>query len=97
MSIRYTQATLLSQSAAGAGTPIACDWRHSSVQQRRIFLSAITAPDTVLIEGSMDGLSWAPMAAALTATGGLLIEGPIAYLRATKTGTTATATVTGLV
>lgn len=97
MTIRYANTTLLSQSTAGSGTPVACDWRNSSVQQRRIFVSALTGPDTVVIEGSMDGTNWAPMAAAITAVGGLLIEGPIAYLRATKTGTAAVATVTGIV
>jgi len=97
MGIRYSQATLYNQSAAAAGTAVGCDWRNSSVQQRRVYVSALTAPDTVVIEGSMDGVNWAPMGAPLTATGGLLIEGPIAYLRVTKTGTAAIATVTGIV
>jgi hypothetical protein len=97
--MRLTFATLLNQSAAGNGSPVACDWKNDGVQQRRIFIPAMNAADTITIQGSADGTNWTNLIAPFTgATSGfLLVEGPTAYIRAVKAGTTGNALVQGLI
>jgi hypothetical protein len=95
--MRVTFATLLNQSAAGNGTPFACDWKNDGVQQRRVFIPVMNAADTITIQGSMDGTNWTNLIAPFTgATSGfLLVEGPVAQIRAVKTGAAGTALVQG--
>jgi hypothetical protein len=93
-----SKVTLLNQSAAGTGTVFACDWQVEPTQQRRIFVT-MNAADSILVEGSPDGVQWTPLIAAFTGSvsGFLLVEGLVAYIRATKTGAAGNALVTGLI
>ena len=97
--MRLTSVTLLNGAAAATGAAVACDWKNDGVQQRRIFIPVMNAADTIAIQGSMDGTNWTNLIAPFTgATSGfLLIEGPIAFIRAVKTGAAGLATVQGAV
>lgn len=97
--MRLTNNTLYNASTAGNGTAVGCDWQSNDMQQRRIFIPAMNASDTITIQGSMDGTNWANLIAPFTgATSGfLLIEGPVAYIRVVKTGTAGNALVQGAI
>lgn len=97
--MRLTNATLYNASAAANGTAVACDWKNDPVQQRRIYIPAMNAADTITVQGSMDGTNWSNLIAPFTgATSGfLLVEGPVAYIRVVKTGTGGNALVQGAV
>ena len=92
-----SQHTLLDTSSAGAGTSYPLDWRSTMSQERSVTVAKNTS-DSVAIEVSVDNSSWVQAVnfATGSTSGAAVIAGPWKYIRANKTGTTATATVIGL-
>lgn len=97
MSISLRVIEMLSASAAGAGAAIPLDYRYDGNQNRTIFVTAITAGDTIQLEVSTDGSTWVNLGSAITAVGTTSISGPYPFIRANKTGTAGTATVIGVI
>lgn len=94
----FQKVTLLNQQPPGIGAAVGCDWQFEPRQQRRFFV-VMNAADTVVIEGSADGTQFVPMRAPFTGsnTGFLVVDGPVAAVRARKIGNAGNALVVGLI
>src|SRR5215510_11706205 len=87
--------------AAGVVTPQAIggdlDWNYEPNQVRRYTAQLAAAGDTILMEATLDGQNWWPLAAAYTGAttpfNGTVV-GPVRRIRATKSGTAGAAVVT---
>lgn len=75
------------------------DWRFDGNQTRRFVTTLADASDSVLLEATLDEVSWFPLAMAYTGatTPNVLVTvGPLVRVRATKTGTAGAATVVAI-
>ena len=89
---------------AGTVTPQAIggelDWRYESNQVRRYTAQLANAADSVLLEGTLDGTNWWPLAAAHTGQTtpfNVSVSGPVKQIRATKTGTAGIANIAAMI
>lgn len=86
------------QSAVSIGG--ALSYQYDGTQNRRITVQLANAGDSVALEGTLDGTTWFSVNAAITGNTNVnvvALSGPYKSLRATKTGTNGTATITAIV
>lgn len=75
------------------------DWRFDGNQTRRFTVTLAQAADSVLLEATLDEVTWFPLNSAYTGATTpyvLVTVGPFVRVRATKTGTNAAATVVAI-
>jgi len=90
-----TPALWTAQAAGNVVFPI--DFRNSPMTCTRfVQVLAVNAADSIQVNGSIDGTTWTPIGAALTAPGQVSWTIPWPFIQVVKTGSTAVATVHGV-